>query len=187
MSKNISRRSFLKGAAGVAGATALGVLAGTGSAFAEEAAQAVYTPGTYKSVQTTPYATVEVSCTFSETALTDVSYEVLKTSESDYFTPFANPMKAYCERIVAAGKTEGVDGVTGASFSADAIKAGVDDCKLIGIPRFEDSSIVYRVRFFCQPAKKYGLRPIVNEIILEELTKANVSIPYPQLDVHMNS
>ena len=64
---------------------------------------------------------------------------------------------------------------------------GIDDCKLIGIPRFEDSSIVYRVRFFCQPAKKYGLRPIVNEIILEELTKANVSIPYPQLDVHMNS
>ena len=130
MSKNISRRSFLKGAAGVAGATALGVLAGTGSAFAEEAAQGVYTPGTYKSVQTTPYATVEVSCTFSETALTDVSYEVLKTSESDYFTPFANPMKAYCERIVAAGKTEGIDGVTGASFSSDAIKAGVDDCKL---------------------------------------------------------
>ncbi len=81
-------------------------------------------------MQTTPYATVEVTCTFTENALTEVSYEVLKTSQADYFTPFANPLKSYCERIVEAGTTEGVDGVTGASLSSNAIREGVNACKV---------------------------------------------------------
>ena len=129
MSQNLSRRSFLKGlAAGAAG------LAVTG-AFHVPAARAEGTsigfiPGTYTSVQTTPYATVEVKCSFSESALTEVSYEVLKTSTADYFTPFANPLKSYCERIVEAGTAEGVDGVTGASLCTDAIRQGVNACKV---------------------------------------------------------
>ena len=59
-----------------------------------------------------------------------MSYEVLKTSQADYFTPFVNPMKSYCERIVEAGTTEGVDGVTGASLSSNAIREGVNACKV---------------------------------------------------------
>lgn len=129
MSQNLSRRSFIKGLA----ASAVGLAAGT--AFRTPAAQAEgvsigFIPGTYTSIQTTPYATVEVKCTFSENALNDVSYEVLKTSQADYFTPFVNPLKSYCERIVEAGTTEVVDGVTGASLSSDAIRKGVNACKL---------------------------------------------------------
>ena len=110
MSNSISRRSFIKGLA----ASAVGLAAGSAfqapKAIAEGTA-AAFIPGTYTSVQTTPYATVEVKCIFSESALTDVSYEVLKTSKADYFTPFANPINSYCQRIVDAGTTEGVDGV----------------------------------------------------------------------------
>ena len=129
MSNSISRRSFIKGLA----AGAVGLAAG--AAFPAPVARAEgasigFIPGTYTSVQTTPYATVEVTCTFTENALTEVSYEVLKTSQADYFAPFANPLKSYCERIVEAGTTEGVDGVTGASLSSNAIREGVNACKV---------------------------------------------------------
>lgn len=63
---------------------------------------------------------------------------------------------------------------------------GVDDCVMKGIVNFEDSDILYKVRFFCYPAKKYDLRLAANRIILECLTEAGISIPYPQIDVHMN-
>ena len=129
MSQNLSRRSFLKGVAASALGAAATYALGPVSAHAEGASLA-FVPGTYTSVQTTPYATVEVKCTFSETALTDVSYEVLKSSKADYFTPFANPLSGYCSRIVEAGTTEGVDGVTGASLCSNAIRDGVNACKV---------------------------------------------------------
>ena len=63
---------------------------------------------------------------------------------------------------------------------------GVDDCAMKGIVKFEDSDILYRVRFFCYPSKKYDLRLAAIRIILECLTEAGISIPYPQMDVHLN-
>ncbi len=63
---------------------------------------------------------------------------------------------------------------------------GVDDCVMKGIVNFEGSDILYKVRFFCYPSKKYDLRLAANRIILECLTEAGISIPYPQIDVHMN-
>ena len=129
MSQNLSRRSFIKGlAAGAVGLAATGAL--HMPAAHAEGPSIGFIPGSYTSVQSTPYATVEVKCSFTENALTEVSYEVLKTSDADYFTPFANPLKSYCERIVEAGTTEGVDGVTGASLSSKAIRDGVNACKI---------------------------------------------------------
>lgn len=64
---------------------------------------------------------------------------------------------------------------------------GVDNCMLKGIVKFEDSDILYRIRFFCYPPKKFDLRLAANRIILDCLTEAGISIPYPQIDVHMNS
>ncbi len=152
MSKNISRRDLLKGmAAGAASVATLGVLGGcagdpqpsaavTPSAnptpTPAPAAPAVYKAGTYTSAQTTSYATVEVKCTFSETALTDVSYEVKKTTKSDYFTPFASAMEDYCKKVAANGKTDGVDGVAGATLCTTALKDGVNACtaQALGLP-----------------------------------------------------
>ena len=127
---NMDRRTFIKaGAAAALGLALTGKMLPETKAYAE-GTKLAYVPGTYKSVQTTPYATVEVKCTFTENALTEVDYEVLKTSQADYFTPFANPLKNYCERIVEAGTADGVDGVTGASLSSNAIRDGVNACKI---------------------------------------------------------
>lgn len=128
MNNNISRRSFIKGLAAGAVGMSLGSLSAVHASA--ESSGIAFIPGTYSSVQYTPYATVEVRCTFTESALTEVSYEVLKTSDSDYFTPFANPLKSYCERIAEAGTADGVDGVTGATLSSNAIRDGVNACKI---------------------------------------------------------
>lgn len=146
MSNSLSRRDFLKGTvAGAAGIAAMGVLSACGTGTTPEnatptpaaaAASAVYKAGTYSSVQSSAYASVEVTCTFSESALTDVKYQVLRTSHADYFTPFASPMEQYCARIVEAGKTDGVDGVSGASLCTTAIREGVNACtaQALGLP-----------------------------------------------------
>lgn len=134
---NISRRDFIKGVvAGAASVAGYGVLTACGTETPAPAAEApavaaaakLFTPGTYTSVQSTPYAKVEVVCTYTESALSEVSYNVIETSDSDYFTPFADKMKDYCERITAAGSAEGVDGVSGASLCTKAIKDGVSAC-----------------------------------------------------------
>ena len=72
MSKNVSRRSFLKGMMGVTGAAALTQLSViSGVAIAE----GVYTPGTYTATAQ-GINTVGVTMTFSESAITDVVLDV---------------------------------------------------------------------------------------------------------------
>lgn len=145
MSNSLSRRDFLKGTvAGAAGIAAMGVLSacggdtptGTPSAAPAPEAPAVFKAGTYSSVQSSSYASVEVTCTFSQSALTDVKYRVLRTAHADYFTPFSSAMEQYCARIVDAGKTEGVDGVSGASLCTTAIRECVNSCtaQALGLP-----------------------------------------------------
>lgn len=93
MSHSISRRSFIRGAlTGAAGLTTMGMLSACSSTSSSTAASvsgaapsSFFKAGTYTSIQHSSYATIEVSCTFSETALTDVKYQVLRSSKSDYF------------------------------------------------------------------------------------------------------
>ena len=128
MKQSVSRRSFLKGTFGsAAGLAAMGLLGPCAAASAESAA-GLFTPGTYKSLQSSSYAEIEVACTFSETALTDVKYEVLHTSHADYFPMLSGPMDSYCKSIVEHGKADGVDAVSGATLCSDAIRSGVNDC-----------------------------------------------------------
>lgn len=147
MSNSISRRSFLKTTvSGAAGLTAIGVLSACSAASSSTAASTVpevvevggvcFKAGTYTSVQRSSFASIEVSCTFSEHALTDVSYRVLRTSNADYFTLLTSPMEQYCKSIVENGKADGVDGVTGATLSTTAIRNGVNACtaQALGLP-----------------------------------------------------
>lgn len=120
----VSRRDFLKtGAAGAAGVLALG-LTGCGG---NDGAIELFTPGQYTSTQTTGYATVEVTTEFSATAIKNVSFEVVRSSESDFFPGKAAEAEELCKRIVSAQSIK-VDGISGASLSTDAIKNGVADC-----------------------------------------------------------
>ena len=129
--KPVTRRDFLKGLA--AGAVSVGAfgLAGTANtaALAEDASAVLYQPGTYSSTQATEFAKVEVSCTFSEKELTDVSYKLLETSTDDYFAKMDGAVQAYCQRIRDAGSTAGVDGISGASLCTAAIRDGVNACR----------------------------------------------------------
>lgn len=126
-----SRRGFVEGMA----LTALGLASATSISLvgcSSEAAHgsALYEKGTYASKQKTPYATVEITCTFDEASLTKVSYQVLSSSEMDYFPVYASAIDDYCAAIVENGKTSEVDAVTGATFCSSAINDGVDACML---------------------------------------------------------
>ena len=128
----LSRRGFLGGMAAAAlGAASTMALAGCAqSDGADAAGGSGYVEGTYTSVQKTPYATAEVSCAFGASGLTSVSYNVVETSQMDYFPLYASALEELCEGVVAAGKTAGVDAVTGATFCSDAILGGVDACAM---------------------------------------------------------
>ena len=125
-----TRRNLIKSA--VLGVTGVTLAAGTRSARADEAAggTSALAPGTYESIQATGYADLTVSCTFDENGLASVSYEVTKSSDNDYFVAFADAALAYCEEVVAAGATDGVDAISGASICTKAIADGIDDCWL---------------------------------------------------------
>ena len=137
---SMTRKDFLKSAATVAaGAAAMGAVAS--SALADEAEQApaeetapapaaagILTPGTYTDEQDTGYARVLVTCTFDASTVTDVAYEVLESSDNDYFVPFADAAAAYCDAIVAAGTSHGVDTMAGASLCSKAIADGFENC-----------------------------------------------------------
>lgn len=147
MSSSISRRNFLKSTmTGAAGLTAMGVLSACSAASTSasvstavevvENGTAFFEAGSYTSIQSSSFASIEVSCTFSERALTDVSYRVLRSSNADYFTLLTSPMEQYCKSIVENGKADGVDGVSGATLCSNAIRAGVNACtaQALGLP-----------------------------------------------------
>ncbi|MGN0353991.1 MAG: mechanosensitive ion channel family protein [Muricoprocola sp.] len=60
----------------------------------------------------------------------------------------------------------------------------IKDCVYKGIQEFADSAIIYKIRIFCAPEKKADMRRRTLQILQEELEKAKISIPYPQMDVH---
>ena len=74
MSKELSRRSFLKGAAAAA------VLGVTGLPSVKAKAAASYTPGTYTATAT-GMGTVTMTATFSEDAITDIVLDVSQETE----------------------------------------------------------------------------------------------------------
>ena len=61
----------------------------------------------------------------------------------------------------------------------------VNECKYIGLQEFKDSSITYKIKILLtKPNVKLQTRRDANGIIKEELDATNISIPYPQLDIH---
>lgn len=126
-----SRRGFVGGMA----LTALGLASAASVTLAGCSSETIpdgklYAEGTYTSKQKTPYATAEITCTFDEKSLTDATYQVLRSSEKDYFPVYASAIDDYCAAVVENGKTSEVDAVTGATFCSLAIKEGIDACML---------------------------------------------------------
>lgn len=126
--EGLTRRGFVGGMALAALGSVAAMAATADVAMAEEAPGAAFTPGAYTSIQKTPYAAAEIVCEFDAGAIASVSYTVTETSEKDYFPIFESPLADLCQTVVAAGRTAGVDAVTGATFCSAAILRGVDDC-----------------------------------------------------------
>lgn len=53
-----------------------------------------------------------------------------------------------------------------------------------GLQEFSESSLIYRFFLFCDPLNKANIRRSVLKIINTEIRKANIKIPYNQIDVH---
>lgn len=68
----------------------------------------------------------------------------------------------------------------------DRIRAleGCLECENLGLTAFEDSDIAYTLQIRCSPAKKPYFRRLANQIIWEIFQREDISVPYPQVDVH---
>lgn len=53
-----------------------------------------------------------------------------------------------------------------------------------GTFEFQDSSILYRINYYCDPKEKWGVWYKVMKIVQEGLAENNITIPYNQLDIH---
>ena len=60
----------------------------------------------------------------------------------------------------------------------------INDAIYLGIDKFADSSINYKLKIMCKPENKFAAKRLVNSTIKNELDKNGISIPYPQLTIH---
>ncbi|MDO5459219.1 MAG: FMN-binding protein, partial [Eubacteriales bacterium] len=119
MSKNITRRDFLKGtAAGALGLAAMGI-AGVPAA----SAAGTYKAGTYEATAYGNLSYVTVKCTFSEEALTDV--EIVSQNETPVL--FSQVQEKLIPAIIE-NQAGGLDAIAGASNSSRAVKEAIADC-----------------------------------------------------------
>ena len=119
MSKNITRRDFLKGtAAGALGLAAMGI-AGVPAA----SAAGTYKAGTYEATAYGNLSYVTVKCTFSEDALTDV--EIVSQHETPVL--FSQVQEKLIPAIIE-NQAGGLDAIAGASNSSRAVKEAIADC-----------------------------------------------------------
>ncbi len=131
--KDLSRRDFLKGAAGAAGIAALGMLAGCGgdpkpSATPEatptpEAANKIYTPGTYTAkamgMDSEVTVTIEVDETQILKATVDTSGETVGLGQ-----PAGEKL---AEEIMSKQSIE-IDGISGVTKTSNAARAALEEC-----------------------------------------------------------
>ena len=81
-------------------------------------------------------------------------------------------------------KTEKIDRLMEIIVAQIKENENVKDAKYLGLSEFEDSAVIYKILIQCSPEYKLSVRRAALRIIKISLDKSNISIPYPQLDVH---
>ena len=121
MSKDLSRRDFLKGAAaGIAGVAAMGVLGAcenkesTPSAAPEN--KGLYTPGTY-SATATGMAEITVTMTFDANSITDVQLDLSGETENIGQAKGEDLKKALLD-----AQSADIDAIAGATITSEAVR-----------------------------------------------------------------
>ncbi len=115
----LSRRDFLKGAFGIAGMAAVAALPTVAKADAEK----IYTPGTYTASARGLNADVTVTMTFDETSIVDVVVDA-----SGETPEIGGAAASKLVEQVLAGQTAEIDGVSGASYTSDAVRKAATEC-----------------------------------------------------------
>ena len=60
-----------------------------------------------------------------------------------------------------------------------------DEPVFVGITNYLDSSITYTIRVWVKPSEYLNVKTVLLEAIKKAFDDNNISIPYPQMDVHM--
>ncbi len=124
MSKEISRRDFLKGLGAVAGVAAVSGLVGCATnSGTEESAQGKYTPGTYSASQKGIASDVTVTMTFDANSITDVQIDA--SGETPDIGGKA--AETLAEQIKESQSID-VDMVSSATVTSTAILKAAADC-----------------------------------------------------------
>ena len=122
MSKNISRRNFLKGVtASAVGLAGMGLLSGCASKR-EENVQGIYTPGTYTATAK-GMGVITMKATFDANSITAIELDV--SNETENIGGAAKD--ELIDQLLKAQGTE-IDGVAGATVTGDAVKQCLDNC-----------------------------------------------------------
>ncbi|MBP5491723.1 MAG: mechanosensitive ion channel family protein [Clostridiales bacterium] len=67
-----------------------------------------------------------------------------------------------------------------------AAEKDIRKAEFLGIQEYLDSAIKYRIRVFGPPAKRASIRRKVLKTVDRVLRENNISIPFPQLDIHQD-
>lgn len=118
--KELSRRNFMKGLAGVTGVAALGALSGM-NVLAEENAIS-YTPGTY-SATAIGMGKVTVSMTFDETSITDVQVDVSEETDT-----IGQAIGQALQNLLMKDQSADIDAISGATVTSEAVKKAAASC-----------------------------------------------------------
>ena len=129
--KELSRRDFLKGAAGAAGVAALGMLAGCNSPSdptptpdgGGEVVNKIYTPGEYTATVQGHQSPVTVTITVDETSILSATVDTAGETEG-----LGQPAGEKLAQQIMETQSIEIDGVAGASNTSKAAKAALEDC-----------------------------------------------------------
>ena len=64
------------------------------------------------------------------------------------------------------------------------IKEATGDIQVLGINSLDNSSVIYRITLEVKPMTNYSVERFLRKEIKETLQKANIKIPFPQVEVH---
>ena len=122
MAANFTRRDFLKGMAGAAGAAAVTTMMG-GSMLAAAEEKGIYTPGTYSASAMGIAGDVTVTMTFDATSITDVQIDVSKETPE-----IGGKIGEDMAKAILDAQSADIDAVSGATVTSDAIRTAAADC-----------------------------------------------------------
>ena len=164
MSKDLSRRDFLKGAAaGIAGVAAMGVLGAcenkesTPSAAPEN--KGLYTPGTY-SATATGMAEITVTMTFDANSITDVQLDLSGETENIGQAKGEDLKKALLD-----AQSADIDAIAGATITSEAVKKAAAACiaqakgESVEVPVVDPAAAGARVKGYSGPGDWLGEAP----------------------------